>query len=965
MSLKILSSNPLIFPVFKDLPFPKKDSQVYAGIALKIFEKLSLQDLCQINMVCKEWKQLIDTSNLFKQLYQQLPTAKLHHLKQPIAIPSVANNKIINASYSLGSLPSHIYHCIFLSFDSLTPDDLRKILDVRTCAQVFKRNMPSNFKFLTYYQPLKLQPYLCKLANYLERLVHSMDRNVISLSRDRLEAAEEAYKLLLKHAVEKKDSIQESLYLEILGDVYYLKGKREQLVQAAGIYIYSICLAPKDRQGIIKEKIFNVQRILIELCEGEPINLEQMQKQFEDNRELLKNFRKGIKEKIHTLTETPSSEQVRELYCEIAQGVKVFFKSLVDQANDVLGPPPCEYAMIGFGSLAREEMTPYSDLEFGILISDDNTKNRKYFKHLTTLIHLKVINLGETILPALNIPCLKAIDFFDSITPRGFAFDGAGVEGKGCKTPFGNGTTFELIQTPEKMAQYIGKDDKGNWWHTKEPHLPMELLTFTHLLGSINLTRQYSQKVQEKLNMPYQESLDLRQYLAKQHLFEADMLTFNPGLGDLERQGMLFRVKNDFYRFPHLALDRLALLNKIEASDTLTRIDELNKQEVLTQAASEKLRDWMSIALFMRLKTYSHYQAQQEMMNPLIKPFGFEDPVLIEKQLAVDQKTLEKIKQIYYIFIPFYNAIHQFLSDNEDSLKLSDLSEESPQTQGDIAARLFQYEHAKNFYLQALQVDPRNAGVLNALGLIYHEQEQSDQALEWVNKALEIDKRHMDETYSSVLKDYSNLGQIYHDQRNIGKKHSMHEACLNLVRDYSNLGQIYQNQENLEKAIECFNEALNICEHIPYGKNSYTMSSLYNNLGMTYEAQGKLIKATKHINQAIKIDEKLFGKNHPEVAIYYNNLGMIREAQGNLEDAAKYVNQALEIDKKHFGETHPHVAIGYSNLAKIYKKQGNIKKAFEYVNQALMISQKLFGETHPTTATFYNNLGHFTKLKEN
>ncbi|MBS4171396.1 hypothetical protein NEOC95_002146 [Neochlamydia sp. AcF95] len=319
MSLKILSSNPLIFPVFKNLTFPKKDSQVYAEIALKIFEKLSLQDLCQINVVCKEWKQLIDTSNLFKQLYQQLPTAKLHHLKQPIAIPSVANNKIINASYSLDSLPSHIYRCIFLSFDSLTPGDLRKILDVRTCAQVFKRNMPSNFKFLTYYQPLKLQPYARKLANYLEQLVHSIDRNVISLSRDRLEAAEEAYTLLLKHAVEKKDSIQESLCLEILGDVYYLKGKREQLVQAAGIYIYSICLAPKDRQGIIKEKIFNVQRILIQLCGGEPISLEQMQKQFEDNRAELKNFREGVEKKIQVLGPNPSSREVRELYRGITQ----------------------------------------------------------------------------------------------------------------------------------------------------------------------------------------------------------------------------------------------------------------------------------------------------------------------------------------------------------------------------------------------------------------------------------------------------------------------------------------------------------------------------------------------------------------------------------------------------------------------------------------------------------------------
>ncbi|MBS4171397.1 hypothetical protein NEOC95_002147 [Neochlamydia sp. AcF95] len=595
--------------------------------------------------------------------------------------------------------------------------------------------------------------------------------------------------------------------------------------------------------------------------------------------------------------------------------------------------------MIGFGSLAREEMTPYSDLEFGILIKEDTPLNKKYFKNLTNLLHLLVINLGETVLPTLNIPCLKAIDFFDSITPRGFAFDGAGVEGKGCKTPFGNSITFELIQTPEKMAQYIGKDDKGTWWHMKEPHLPMELLTFTYLLGSIDLTRQYSQKVQEKLNIPYQENLDLRQYLAKQHLVNADMLTFNPGLQDLERHGRLFKVKNDFYRFPHLALDRLALLNKIEVSDTLTRIDELNKQRILTPTASEKLKNWMGIALFMRLKTYSHYHAQQEMMNPLIKPFGFENLDLIKKQFALEPGILKKkLKKFIAFFIPFYHAMQEFLLGNEASLKLSDLEDNSPQTQGDIAARLFQYKEAEDFYLQALEVDLENVGVLNALGMIYHEQQQLDEALGCVNKALEIDKRHI------------------------------HENLLNVVRDYNNLGQIYQDQGNLEKAVECANEAINICENMPYGKNSYTMAGLYNNLAMIYEAQGNLEEAAKHANQALEIDKKLFGENHPHIATCYNNLGMICETLGKLEDAAKHIDQALEIDKKHFGEIHPNVAIGYSNLAKIYKGQGNIDKAFEYANQALMISQKLFGETHPTTATMYNNLGQLCqaqgKLKE-
>jgi tetratricopeptide (TPR) repeat protein len=848
---------PLIFPAFEkkeEHSFCIRETNAYREISLKIFKELGFQDLCQAKLICREWKQLIESNPLAEDIYR---------IGLKLAI---------------------------------------------------QKNNPMREK-------------VCA-----EKLV------------------------------------QEAFCIEKLGDIYLEKGISETLLQAAGLYNYALQIVSDDKKKFFEEKLLKAQHLLINLCQGKVLDNNRIRKEFKSNRQALKSLRRRINKNILRLPESPSPQQVRELYGRIADRMKSFFCSLVNQAIDMLGPAPCEYAMIGFGSLAREEMTPYSDLEFGILIKEDNDANKKYFRNLTNLLHLKVINLGETILPALNIPCLQTIDFFDGITPRGFAFDGAGVEGKGCKTPFGNSKTFELIQTPEKMAQYVGKDEKGQWWHDKEPHLPMELLNFTHLLGDPALTRKYGEKLQEKLNVTNQEEFNLRQYLAKIHLVQADMMNFNPSIQDLEKLGMLFRVKNDFYRFPHLALDRLALFKKVVASDSFTRIDELNKLGIIKNSAAVKLSEWMSIVLFMRLKTYSHYQGQQEMMNPLIKPFGFDEPDLIKKHFTLDLEALIKIKKIYRIFIPFYQAIEEFFAGDEKKLNSSDLEDNSPQTQGNIALRLFEHEDAKKWYNLAKNLNPCDSEVLSALYIIYSREGKLVQAADYVKEALAIDFKLFGENHPNMSRNYINLGMIHQNRGDLkeANKHVKKALSIDLKlldrnhpiisRDYNNLGGIYLDQWKFEKAAEYAYEALAI-NHKLYGKNHPAVAICYNNLVGIYQKQGDLKQAFEYGNKALNINLKLFSENHPTVAICYNNLGSIYQDQGDLKKANEYVMKALTIDLKFFGESHLNTGTRYNNLGKIYMEEGNLDKATEYTKKALAIALEVAGENHPHVARCYNNLG--------
>ena len=139
---------------------------------------------------------------------------------------------------------------------------------------------------------------------------------------------------------------------------------------------------------------------------------------------------------------------------------------LARECERKLGKLPCNYCIIALGSVARMEATPFSDLEFAILYSDaDIGEKMNYFRIMSHFIHLKVINLGETVLPALAIEQLNDFQssdpnsnwFYDSGTPRGISFDGAMPWAS--KTPLGrmattNKPALELIKTPEEMAKF-------------------------------------------------------------------------------------------------------------------------------------------------------------------------------------------------------------------------------------------------------------------------------------------------------------------------------------------------------------------------------------------------------------------------------------------------------------------------------------------------------------------------------
>ncbi|KAI8483236.1 hypothetical protein Bbelb_389770 [Branchiostoma belcheri] len=358
----------------------------------------------------------------------------------------------------------------------------------------------------------------------------------VLFSHGLLDIAEEAYSQILKHALEMDDKPLEVAALKAIGDVYLEKGRLSQdgkdFTKASALYNAALvrCADWDGRQSLV-HRIKRTEKCFMRYVAGIRKHVPSTRREDMNRKLQLQKIRNRSKEQLETLssvtnhsyegnpmeseetrnTERKRTEAVRSLYSYIAVKMKQFIVGMVEECIETLRPVPCQYAMVGMGSICREEMTPYSDLEFAILVKEgkctDQTKT--YFRTLTHLLHLKVLNLGETILPSMAIKSLNDFNnketdwYYDDTTPCGFSFDGSMPWAS--KTALGRDQTsskpaLELIMTPSEMAE-LQKDERS----VKEGyHLADVLCNVTLISGEQTLVEAYRSRVQELLDLPSQ-----------------------------------------------------------------------------------------------------------------------------------------------------------------------------------------------------------------------------------------------------------------------------------------------------------------------------------------------------------------------------------------------------------------------------------------------------------------------------
>jgi tetratricopeptide (TPR) repeat protein len=283
-------------------------------------------------------------------------------------------------------------------------------------------------------------------------------------------------------------------------------------------------------------------------------------------------------------------------------------------------------------------------------------------------------------------------------------------------------------------------------------------------------------------------------------------------------------------------------------------------------------------------------------------------------------------------------------------------------------------DKAIDYLEKALEIDlklsgeenPKIATYYNNLGLAWKDKGDLDKAIEYFEKALKIGLKLFGEENPSIATYYNNLGLVWLDKGNLDNAIEYLEKALKIdlklsgeenpkvATYYNNLGLTWQDKGNMDKAIDYFKKALKIDLKL-FGEENRRVAIRYNNLGLAWKDRGNLNKAIEYLEKALKIDLKLFGEENPKIAIYYNNLGLAWQDKTDLEKAIDYLQKALKIDLKSFGEENPKIAIRYNNLGMAWKDKGRLDKAIAYLEKAYIIFIKFYGEHNPSTITVKQN----------
>lgn len=143
-----------------------------------------------------------------------------------------------------------------------------------------------------------------------------------------------------------------------------------------------------------------------------------------------------------------------------------FINDLLEYVRGILGDDLQQpYVMLSVGSLATQMVTPYSDIEYVILVRTFSDEAKTYFTNLADLFELMLVSFGES-------PIYEARNLLEDFKDY-FSYFRKGLRPDPHKKPQDINRLFGLISTPEELLKNL----PTKIIHERGNHLTAALLT--------------------------------------------------------------------------------------------------------------------------------------------------------------------------------------------------------------------------------------------------------------------------------------------------------------------------------------------------------------------------------------------------------------------------------------------------------------------------------------------------------
>jgi tetratricopeptide (TPR) repeat protein len=812
--------------------------------------------------------------------------------------------------------------------------------------------------------------------------------------------------LSLKHTPEDADNV--AAVLSQLAALHQKQGREtdnlSHYTDAATCYQHALHVWEKEQasdydvqiketyEGLAQIKASMIASIKGPGASSNALTPEALREEITRDKQELEDLREKAKQRLTEIDKAEQNDKAeyiklsRALFANIAEKIGTFLGRLYEESEQELGPKPCEYTVLGLGSMALQHMTPYSDLEFAILMEDSENKEildkrRDYFRQLSHLVHLRVINLGETVLPMSKYGVI-----LDRLAKRGLNFDLGG------KTPLGRpDKDYDLIQPVAGMLDYLRNE--GNESTRQDKLLPFILERTCYVHGDEGLHAAYARASKEFLKEgKTEQGAPVCRARAREKLLPAlhasEEGTANPReQGDLAKfeaqfdMGRLYDVKQEIYRLPDRLLYGLAMHYGLLPESGWNAVDQLRSQEVISAAAVSHLQYAVSFATLLRLRTYLHYGQQKEVMGVRgVNPTEIQEAV--SQSFSLPPAALQEegsLFQYYYTAIPLHRKMEEFFrfkemeelcmlrgTTTDESSMLKRVMEKilglkEGDASSDNEASFFQEE---SFYTE-------DDGIK---GRIFGRLMQHEEAIRCYEEAIEIHKKaHGDEADSYLAILFQNVGVAYNNLGNAQKGLEYYEQALEMQKAsygdrphpfmagfMNSVGLAHATLGDAQKSLTYCEQALEMKRAL-YGDQPHPeIATSLNNVGVAYEKLGDARESLTYCEQALGMCKALYGdQSHPDIAHSLDGVGRAYHTLGDAQKSLMYFEQALEMRKILYGD-HPHLAIANSlnSVGVAYETLGDAQQGLTYKKQALEMQKALYrDQPHPDMATFLNNVG--------